>query len=107
MNRKNNLKNKHKEINRLIQAYEDLKSGNIIEFLPDNKRIKGGKCWMIEVPTLIFPDYMLEEVEDCYKDKIIYWDYFGIISSCKMSLMNLEKIANFLGCYSYEYKKVI
>lgn len=107
MNRRNNLKNKHKEISRLIQAYEDLKSGNVIEFFPDDKKMKGCKCWMVEVSTLIFPAYMLKEVEDYYKDKIIYWDYFGIISSCKMSLINLTKIANFLGCYLYEYKKVI
>ena len=82
---------------RLQQAYKDLQSGKIIEFIPDEgKRMlpHGCKCWIGESSN-----------PNC-KYKLIFWEHFGS-SANRMSLSDLRWIAKVIGhCTTYQYKTV-
>ena len=84
---------------RLQQAYADLKSGKIIQFIPDEDKRKlkrgcGCKCWIRESTN-----------PNC-KRKFIFWKYFGQ-SANRMSLNELRWIAkNIADCTTYEYEIV-
>jgi hypothetical protein len=81
---------------RLKQAYADLKSGKIIEFITDEdkRHTKDGcKCWIRESANNPNKHY-------------IYWQHFGN-SANDMSLQSLRWIAKTIAkCSTYEYKIV-
>lgn len=73
---------------RLKQAYLELKSGKIIEFIPDNGINDGVKCW----------------IQEKSKRKYIFWEHYGV-SANPMNLDNLRWIAKAIGgCSTYNYK---
>lgn len=80
---------------KLKAAYNDLKNGKIIEFIPDDsKTIFGCKCWIGKSSN-----------PNC-KRKFIFWHHAGS-SANAMSLKDLRWIAKVIGdCTSYDYKIV-
>lgn len=80
---------------KLKAAYNDLKNGKIIEFIPDsNKKTSGCKCWIGKSSN-----------PNC-KRKFIFWHHAGN-SANAMSLKDLRWIAREIGdCTSYNYKIV-
>lgn len=80
---------------KLKAAYNDLKSGKIIEFIPDNSKTTFGcKCWIGKSSN-----------PNC-KRKFIFWHRAGS-SANNMSLTDLRWIARKIGdCTSYNYKIV-
>ncbi len=80
---------------RLRSAYQDLKFGKIIEFIPDEGKHKtkcGCRCWISK--------------GNFDKRRYISWSYFGS-SAKRMSLHDLRWIAKNIGdCTTYEYKIV-
>lgn len=82
---------------KLKAAYNDLKNGKIIEFIPDDsKTIFRCKCWIGKSSNL-----------NC-KRKFIFWNFAGSSASANnMSLKDLRWIAKVIGeCTSYDYKIV-
>lgn len=82
---------------KLKAAYNDLKNGKIIEFIPDDsKTIFRCKCWIGKSSN-----------PNC-KRKFIFWNFAGSSASANnMSLKDLRWIAKVIGeCTSYDYKIV-
>ena len=82
---------------RLKAAYNELKSGKIVEFIPDEGyryTTYGCRC------------YLLNSHNPNCKRKYIGWTYFGSCAN-EMSLKGLRWIAKTIGgCTSYEYRIV-
>lgn len=80
---------------RLKRAYADMKSGKIIEFIPDEGKRKlthGCRCWIGRSRV--------------NRRRYIFWRYLGQ-SANAMGLDNLRWIAKVIGdCTTYEYKVV-
>lgn len=82
---------------KLKAAYNDLKNGKIIEFIPDDsKTIFRCKCWIGKSSN-----------PNC-KRKFIFWNFAGSSASANnMSLKDLRWIAKVIGeCTGYDYKIV-
>lgn len=82
---------------KLKKAYEELKNGKIIEFIPDKgkeKLIHGCRCWINK------------SINPNSNRKYIFWQYFGQ-SANRMTLNDLRWIAKTIGdCTTYNYKIV-
>ena len=79
---------------KLKQAYKDMQSGKIIEFIPDEDKRKlnsGCRCW-------------IEQGRN--NRRYIFWNYFGQ-SANRMTLEDLRWIAKTIAdCTTYNYKIV-
>lgn len=82
---------------KLKQAYEEMKQGKIIEFIPDPGKAKlktGCRCWIAK------------SRQEGNRKKYIFWQYFGS-SANRMSLSELRWIAKTIAeCTTYNYKVV-